>query len=312
MEKFVILPDVTCDLSKEIRDFIALDDYIPGYVEINGESLSTTLNWDNITRDKFYKTLGNPKNKVSSAAPNIEDYYNKFKTYIEAGYSIISMSISSRISGTYNVSLLGRDKVLEEFPNANIYCLDTLRMSGSFGLLVMYASMLKNEGKTYQEVIDWLETNKHCVHQMGPIDDLTFVARRGQISKGKAIMGNLVGIKPMGDSNRDGYVTVLAKAKGLKKALKITVEYVKAIATNLEDQYLLVSHTDREEVAKNLKELLLAEIKCKDVLISDVFSGCGTNIGPGMIGVYFLGNPISENLEVERTTILNIMSNSKK
>jgi len=311
MKKFVILSDITCDLSKEIRDFIGLEDYITGYVEINGKSLSTTLNWDNISREEFYKILANAKNKVSSAAPNIEDYYNKFKAYVEAGYAVISISISSKISGTYNVSLLGRDKVLEEYPDAKIHCIDSLRMSGSLGLLVLYACMLKNEGKTYEEVSEWLETNKHRVHQMGPIDDLTFVARRGQISKGKAFMGNLVGIKPMGDSNREGYVTILAKAKGIKKALKITVEYVKAIATNLENQYLIISHTYREEIAKDLKQLLLSEIKCKDVLISDVFSGCGTNIGPGMVGVYFLGNPITEDLETERTTIKDIMTNLK-
>ena len=58
--------------------------------------------------------------------------------------------------------------------------------------------------------------------------------------KGKAIMGNLVGIKPMGDSNTDGYVSVLAKVKGIKKALMATVEYVKKVAVDLENQYIFI------------------------------------------------------------------------
>ena len=138
---------------------------------------------------------------------------------------------------------------------------------------------------------------------MGPIDDLTFIARRGRISKGKAFMGNLVGIKPMGDSNQDGYVTVLAKVKGLKKALTATVEYVKAMATGIENQYLFVLHSFRETAAFVLKDELEKALPCKKVFVGDVHSACGTNIGPGMICVYFMGEKISADGEVEKETL---------
>ena len=85
--------------------------------------------------------------------------------------------------------------------------------------LKKYAVITFDDGyKSLDEILPWLEENKNRVHQMGPIDDLTFIARRGRISKGKAFMGNLAGIKPMGDCNEEGYATVLAKAKGMKKA----------------------------------------------------------------------------------------------
>ena len=213
------------------------------------------------------------------------------------------MSISSKISGTYSIASVSANQVKEEIPNADIYCFDSLRMSGSFGLLVGYACELQKEGKTFEEVIAWLEENKSRVHQMGPIDDLTFIARRGQISKSKAIMGNFVGIKPMGDSNQDGYVTVLAKVKGIKKALDATVKYVEKIGVDLENQYILVSHTNRNKYANLLKDKLVEKVKCKRVFVSDVFSGCGTNIGPGMIAVYFMGNPISKDNEVEKVAL---------
>ena len=138
---------------------------------------------------------------------------------------------------------------------------------------------------------------------MGPIDDLTFVARRGQISKGKAIMGNFVGIKPMGDSNADGYVTVLAKVKGIKKALDATVDYVKSLAVNMEEQYLFILHSDRDDYANLLKEKFETTCNFKKIFISDVFSGCGTNIGPGMICAYFLGDPVTSDLQLEKETL---------
>lgn len=300
MEKFIILPDVTCDLSEELRKEYGLVDYVNGYVHINTRSIVTTLDWSNISRNEFYSTLANKKNKVTSAVASPEEFYQKFKKYASLGYSIISMSISSKISGTYDVSLSAANRIKEEFPDINIHCVDSRRMSGSFGLLVLYALQMQKEGRSYDEIVCWLEENKYRVHQMGPIDDLTFIARRGQISKGKAIMGNLVGIKPMGDCNADGYVTVLAKVKGIKKAFDITAAYVKKTAVDIENQIILISHSDREQYANTLKEKLLQTISCKNIYISDVFSGCGTNIGPGMIGVYFLGNPISDDVIKEK------------
>lgn len=303
MKKFVVLPDVTCDLSQEIREYFGLTDYIRGYVHVNDESIRTTLDWENVTREGFYKTLANKKNVVSSAAASPEEYYQTFKKYVDEGYDVLSMSISSKISATYNIAVSAAKRVKEECPDCNIYCFDSTRMSGSFGLLVAYACELQSKGKSFEEVIEWLESNKNRVHQMGPIDDLTFVARRGQISKGKAFMGNLVGIKPMGDSNTDGYVTVLAKVKGIKTALDATVAYVKTIATDTENEYAFIMHSDREKYAYELKEKLEASVKFKKVFVSDVFSGCGTNIGPGMIGVYFMGAPISEDLAAEKEAL---------
>ena len=181
-------------------------------------------------------------------------------------------------------------------------------MSGAFGLLVMYAHKLKNEGASFEEVIDWLEENKTRVHQMGPIDDLIFVARRGQITMGKAIMGNFAGVKPMGDCSEDGYVSVLAKVKGINRALEVTASYLEAVATDLENQFVLISHSNREAFALKLKEIIEAKTKAKEVFVSDVFSGCGANIGPGMVGVYFLGDKVSKDMQKEKDIITEIIN----
>ena len=303
MQKFIILPDVTCDLSQEIRDHFGLADYVRSYVHINDKSLRTTLDWSQITREDFYKTLANKKNAVSSAATGPEEYYQIFRKYAEEGYDILSMSISSKISGTYGITVTAAERIRAEYPDRRIYCFDSLRMSGSFGLLVAYACELQQSGKDFDAVVAWLEENKNRVHQMGPIDDLTYVARRGQISSGKAFFGNLVGIKPMGDCNADGYVTVLAKVKGIGRALDATVTYLAQMAKDVEQQYIFIMHSDREKYALTLKEKIQSTVPCKQIFVSDVFSGCGTNIGAGMISVYFLGDPISPELIVEKETL---------
>jgi DegV family protein with EDD domain len=232
-----------------------------------------------------------------------EEYYLALRKYAEEGYDIISMTLSSKISGTYSVSVKAAERVKEDFPERRIYCFDSLRMSGSFGLLTAYASRMCAEGKSFDEVVEWLEENKHRVHQMGPIDDLTFIARRGKISSGKAFMGNLMGIKPMGDSNTDGYVSVLSKAKGIKKALLATAEYVAKLSEDIENNYVIISHSNRENLALELRDMIIERSHPKEVLVTDVFAGCGTNIGPGMISVYFFGEEISSDLSKEKEAL---------
>ena len=309
MNNYVILADVTCDLSEQIRSYFSIDDYIKGHVHFSdGRDFFTTLDWSNITREEFYKSLSNKKIEVSTAPASPEEYYLAFKKYAERGLDILSMSISSKISSTYNVAELAAKRVMEEFPNCRIYAFDSYKMSGAFGLLVMYAHKLKNEGKSIDEVIAWLEDNKHKVHQMGPIDDLIFVARRGRITMGKAIMGSFAGVKPMGDCTREGYASVLTKVKGINKALDLTVRYVNRMATDVKDQFILITHSNRQEYAETLRGLIEESVQPRHIFVSDVFSGCGTNIGPGMIAVYFLGEEISDGLAAEKQIMTELIN----
>ena len=308
MNPYIILTDVTCDLSPAIRERFGITDYVHGHVSISdGRELTTKLDWSLISREDFYTCLGDRRMQVSTAPASPEEYYEYFRKYAEAGTDILSISISSKISSTYNVAVSAAERVKAEYPERRIVCVDSLRMSGSMGLLVCYAHELQGEGKTLDEVAEWLEANRLRVHQMGPIDDLMFIARRGRISTGKAIMGSFAGVKPMGDCNRDGYVTVITKAKGMKKALTATVAYAKELATNVEDQYLLIVHSNREAYAETLREKLEAELHPKKIFISDSYSASGTNIGPGMVGVYFLGDEVTEELAREREIMGRVM-----
>lgn len=301
MKKYIIIPDVNCDLSPELREKFGVRDYIHSYVHFsNGLDFQTHLDWDTMSREEFYKLLSSKQIQASTSPASPEECYNIFKSYAEQGYDILSISLSTKISSTHASAQTAAKRVQEEYPDCNIYCVDSMRMSGAIGLLTIHACEMQAAGKSMQEVVDWLEENKYKVHQMGPIDDLMFVARRGRISTGKAIFGSFAGVKPMGDCNAEGYVTVITKAKGIKKALKLTVAYIKEAATDIENQYVVISHTNREEYAMQLKEQIEAELHPKAVFVSDVFTSCGTNIGPGMIGAYFLGDPVSQDGEAEK------------
>lgn len=299
MKDFIILPDSSCDISKEAMTDVGMTEYIPGHVNYDGVELFTMLEWDSFTREEYYKTLSNKKTKVTTAPPSPAEYEKIFEHYAEQDIGVINICLSSKISSTLNFAKNAASTVIEKYPDAKIYCFDSYRMSGAIGLLTYYAHKLKNEGKGFEEVIEWLEENKTRVHQMGPIDDLIFVARRGRISMGKAIMGGFAGVKPMGDCNAEGYTTVLTKVKGIGKALELTAQYVKETATDIKDQYLFIVHSDRELYANTLRDKLM-ELDPKKIYVSDVYPASGANIGPGMIAVYYLGERIAEDMAAEK------------
>lgn len=309
MGKYIILPDVTCDLTEEMREYFGVEDYIPGHINLgDGREETTKLDWDFITAKEFYKAIADKNSKISTAPPNLEEYYAKFEEYIQKGYAVLSMSISAKISATYDFAVTAAKRIKENYPDAKIYCLDSARLSGAMGLLTCYAYELQKAGKTFEEVVEWLEENKTRVHQMGPIDDLLVIARRGRVTMGAAIMGTIVGIKPMGDFNDVGYTTVLTKVKGIKKALATTLSYVKETAIDIENQYVFVMHTDREQYAMDLKERIEKELNPKKVFVGEVFPANGTNIGPGMIGVYYMGDHISKDLEKEKAAMEKVIA----
>ena len=305
MNKYIILPDVTCDLCPEAVDYFGLVDFIKGHIHFqDGRDFRTDLSWDNISPKEFYKLAGNTKDRVVVAPASTTEYELVFDKYLSEGYDVLSMSISSKISATYNFATVAANNMKAKYPDREIYCFDAYRHSVGFGILVAYALEMQKNGASMTEVIAWLEENKFCVHQMGPIDDLFFVARRGRISMGKAIMGTFAGVKPMGDFNAEGYTTVITKVKGIRKALDVTVEYVKKTIRDPENNYIFISHTDREEYALALKERIEKEIPAKKIFFSEVYAACGTNIGPGMISVDYLGGRITEDLAAE-TAIMN-------
>ena len=305
MNKFIILPDVTCDLSKETREKFNLTDYIPSHIILpDGSERKGTLEWDWTTSKDFYKAIKKRNNGYSRSPASIDEIKEKFKYYLNQGYDILFMSISSKLSGTYNFALKAREELLPLYPDRKILCFDSLRYSLCFGLLVTKACEFRDRGLSIDDTYTELLKLRSCVHQMGPMEDLFFLASKGRISNGKAFMGSLIGIRPLGDINNVGTTTVLGKVKSKKAAIEATIKYIEKTIVNPKDQYIFIAHTEREEEANLLKNAIEEHIKPKGIIINECYCMTGTNIGPGLYAAYYIGKELSENL-VEEQKIMN-------
>ena len=120
MNDYVILADVTCDLSEELRTRFGVEDYLQGHIHFSdGRDFPTTLDWSHISRADFYKALSDKKLEVSTAPASPEEYYTAFKAYAEKGMDVLSISISSKISSTYNVASGAAKRVQEDLGRWN-------------------------------------------------------------------------------------------------------------------------------------------------------------------------------------------------
>lgn len=314
VEKFAILPDVTCDLNAEIREKYDID-VILGHVSYpNGKEEYSMLDWQQCsflkehTSEEFYKALSENPNGFTSAPPNIQEFYNAFEKYVKEGYGVLSMTISSGMSGTYNFARKAQEMILENYPDAKIECFDSLRFGPGYGLMAMYASILREEGKTLAEVKEFLDTNKNRFHQIGWLDDLSFVAKKGRLSHAKAFMGKLIGIKPLGEFDYNGLTTVIGKAKGEKTAYQAMLSYIEQTIEKPEEQIIVIAHTNRRAQAEHYKQLIQEKFNPKEIYVNDVYPACGINIGPGLMAAYYVGKVISDGLEEEKKLITSILS----
>ena len=223
--------------------------------------------------------------------------------FVEQGYGVLSLSLSSGLSTTYNLTQTAREKVLEKYPDADIKCFDTLRFGPAIGLLCIVASELRKEGKSLSETYDILEQKKVGLHQMGWLDDLSFLAKQGRMNNAKAFFGTLIGIKPIGEFDHNGMTTVIAKFRGEKAAYPAMLGYIEDTVIDAKDQIIVVAHTDRKKQAEIYRQMIIDKFHPKDVILCEVFMANGINVGPGLCAAYYFGQPISEGLEKEKAVI---------
>ena len=306
---FVIITDTNCELNKELRERFGLDDMIPGHIVTpDGQDHLCDTDWILFkSPEEFYSQLRDKKKTFSTSPASVEEFKICFKKHLEKGEDVIYLALSSALSGTYNFACMAKTELEQEGVKGNVYIVDTLRYSVAISLLVVKANELRKAGKSAKETFEWLEENKNKVHEMGPMDDLFFLSRKGRVSFGAAFMGTMVGVKPMGDFNNQGMTTVLTKVLGTKKMIETTVEYIKRTIVNPEEQIIFIANTDRRKNAELIKERLLQEIKVKEVIMVDCGPTSGTNIGPGLAVAFYFGNNVSEG-NAEETKVMNAIT----
>lgn len=285
--KTIIFTDSCCDLPIKFVKENNIE-VMELRVNLKGEDIPDDLG-ESINYKDFYKLIRSGEMPTTSQV-NIGEFQEKFEKYVNEGYSIIYIGFSSALSGCINSARLAAENIKLDNENADIRIIDSKSASMGLGLLVFYAAKMLKEGKSKDEIVNWIEENKLRVNHWFTVDDLNHLKRGGRISSSVAIVGTMLSIKPIMHVDNEGRLIPVSKVKGRKKSIKVLQEKIAEKIVNPEEQTIFISHGDCLEEAEHLKELITSAIKVKDVIINNIGPVVGSHSGPGTIALFFTGD----------------------
>ena len=306
-ENFAILTDAGGDFTREIIEKYGIEETpISTVVWPDGSNRETDIYWDKMTPNEYFTLMTNKKNNFSSSIPSPQTINDRLTALAKAGRNVVVITISSTMSGGYSAFTVGAREVMEQYPEVKIKVIDSLRYSGAIDLIAIEASLCREKGMDFDSTVKYLQDFRLRIHQCGFIDDLFFLARKGRIAKGKAFMGNMIGIKPLGDlCNETGQTQIIGKARGYKTVMKLFPDYIKRTIGDPTNKSFVVTYSLREPQALEMKKMIEETFNPKNLIFVPVGQSTGCNVGPGLAAAFYAGDePVSPMCEKE-AVILN-------
>ena len=301
-ENFAILTDAGGDFTREIIEKYGIEETpISTVVWPDGSNRDTDIYWDTMTPNEYFTLMTNKKNNFSSSIPSPQTINDRLTALAKEGRNVIVITISSTMSGGYSAFTVGAREVMEQYPEVKIKVIDSLRYSGAIDLIAVEASLCREKGMDFDSTVKYLQDFRLRIHQCGFIDDLFFLARKGRIGKGKAFMGNMIGIKPLGDlCNETGQTQIIGKARGYKAVLKLFPEYIKKTIGHSTGKSFVVTYSLREAQALEMKRMIEETFHPENLIFVPVGQSTGCNVGPGLAAAFYAGDePVSPMCEKE-------------
>nr|WP_068127802.1 DegV family protein [Nosocomiicoccus ampullae] len=266
--------DISLDFAKEHQLF-----FIPLKINVDGKEY---LDKYEISSEEVSKAVDDGIRPLTSQA-NPEELYNHFNEALKEDSTIIYLSFSSQLSGTYQSANIARDMILEERDDVDITVIDSLSASYGYGLLVERATKYVNDGLSKEEVIKNIERDKAHIRHLFTVSDLDYLAKGGRLSKGQAFLGSLLNIRPLLHVE-DGKLVPIEKYRGVKRVLKRMVELMKEEGAATE---VHITHADNLKDAEALKNLILKETDLTNVQISSIGPTIISHTGNGTIALFY-------------------------
>lgn len=278
MEKIKIITDSTADLPEYVASkhdievlpllvYFGEQSYLDG-VEINLHNVLNRIKEGDI----FPRT--------SQVIP--ARFYECFKKYLEDGYKIVCITLSSKMSGTYQSACMAKEMLETD----DIVVIDSLNVTSGLGLLTLKACNLRDEGLNIKEIESEIIKAIPHVKSVLAFATLDNLVKNGRLSKTAGIIGNVLGIKPI-LSVKDGEMVVIDKTRGTKKAINYILEYIQKTGIKNDEASVLL-HVENKDILDTLRVELLE----KDQEFYEFEVGCtvGVHAGEGACGIFFIEN----------------------
>ena len=235
---------------------------------------------------QFYDLLRQGK-MSSTSQGKLETFLRVLRELLVAGQDVLYIGFSSGLSGTYDAGCMARDELAPSFPDRKIVCVDSLSAAGAEYLLVDKARAMRDSGCSLDVTAAAIEQMRlHMIHLV-TVDDLAHLHRGGRLSKTSAIVGSLLGIKPIVIVTNKGTLQVDSKIRGRQKAIQYLGDRtIRELADK--DEAVRICHGDCLQDAQTLADYLLQKggVRSEIRYLGTVL---GSHTGPGVLTIFFTG-----------------------
>ncbi|NGZ74012.1 DegV family protein [Saccharibacillus alkalitolerans] len=278
----IIVTDSTSDIPEELIQRLGIV-VVPLKVMFGDEALMDGVD---IKAPEFYRRLVAADKLPTTSQPSPADFTAAYQRILDEhpGAPIVSIHISTGMSGTFQSATLGKSMLENE--DANITMIDSRSASYGFGLMVVRAAEMAQAGSTPQEIEAEVERLKSARSLYFLVDTLEYLQKGGRIGRAAAVLGTLLNIKPILSIDKEGVIYAVEKARGRKKALARVVELFKQELSGVGRVDVAIGHTVQPESADEILELLRGHFEVGDVVYSHIGSVVGTHVGPGCNAIY--------------------------
>ena len=282
---FAVFADGTANLPGSLLDGITL---LPSEYTTDGVPCVYTGDIENFDMHSYYDSLRNGA-VIKTSLLNTALFMTSFEPLLKEGRDIIYIAMSSGISGTYNAARTASLQLMEEYPDRFVHIVDSHGCGFGNGMLAIKAAELSRENVDVREAAAMLdEMVEHCC-QYFTVDDLNFLKRTGRVSGAAAFLGTTLHIKPILYGDHTGHIVSCANCRGRKKAIRMLAEKYREKRMDLDAPKVYISNGDCTEDAEMLKRLIREITPDADIIIVPHEPFSGAHVGPGMLGLFFLG-----------------------
>lgn len=282
MSKIRIVTDSTADLTPELVERYGIK-VVPLEVLVEGKAYKDKID---ITNDEYYEVLRSAAVLPTTSQPSPAVFAEAYRQLAAEGAEhIISIQISSELSGTYQSSVLAAGLVAD---TVTVYNFDSRTATMGLGLLVLSAARFVEEGRSLEEVLErvnYMIQNSELYFLLDSLDNLH---KGGRIGKASHLFGSLLNIKPV-LSLSEGVISAYEKVRGNKgnKALERLIAILAEKIDPNKKLYCTVGYCDNREIADYMVDKLKDKVDCDEFVYLQIGSVVATHIGMGAVGLAF-------------------------
>ncbi len=284
MNSYVIYTDSACDMTPEMLTSWGVKRCDLSFQFDDEDTVYTNYE---LTAEEFYQRMRDG-GVAKTSAINSETFRVWFEEELKNGRDVLYLGFSSGLSTTFNCARMAAAELEEAYPERRVRVVDTLAASAGFGMMVYLTAKEKEKGASLEEAACFAE--KICLHMCHwfTVDDLVYLKRGGRVSSAVALLGGVLGIKPVLHMDNAGHLISRSKVRGRKAALKALADKYGELALDRESP-IFISHGDCADDAALLASMLQEEYGVS--VEQTVFVGpvIGAHSGPGTMALFFLG-----------------------